>query len=142
MTLDIRLTRMLHILVHLGIDGAKRSSVELAAMLQTNPTVIRRTMGLLRERGIVSSEQGRAGGWRLIKRLEDITVLEVQNALGPKPILEVPISRDHENCATEVAANKAVEDAFAAGEQAIRERFAMSTLSAIAEAVLRRPPIA
>ena len=61
--MDARLSRMLHILIHMDrLDGPMTS--ELAAqMLRTNPVVVRRTMGLLKEQGFVTLEKGHQGGW-------------------------------------------------------------------------------
>ena len=56
MARDSRLSRMLHVLLH--IDQAERglTSDEIGRMLDTNPVVIRRTMAGLREQGYVTSE--------------------------------------------------------------------------------------
>ena len=64
---DSRLSRMLHVLIHMDRhDGALTSEV-IAAMLNTNPVVIRRTMAGLRDAGYVRSEKGHGGGWRLAR---------------------------------------------------------------------------
>ena len=41
------------------------TSEALAKCLGTNPVVVRRTMGSLREAGLVAAERGHGGGWRL-----------------------------------------------------------------------------
>ena len=64
MKTDGRLARMLHVLVHMGLLGGRETSERIAQMLNTNPVVVRRTLGALREHGIVESEGGRGGGWK------------------------------------------------------------------------------
>ena len=53
---DSRLSRMLHVLIHMGRHEERATSETIAQMLGTNPVVVRRTMGLLKEQGFVTSE--------------------------------------------------------------------------------------
>jgi Rrf2 family protein len=80
---DSKLSLALHILGHMGTtpDHAVQSEA-LAAMHSTHPVVVRRTLGLLREAGIVSSARGHAGGWRLAKAAAAVTVADIYRALG------------------------------------------------------------
>jgi DNA-binding IscR family transcriptional regulator len=58
------------------------TSDEIGAMLGTNPVVVRRTMAGLRARGYVSSEKVTGGGWRLARPLEQLTLLDIYEAIG------------------------------------------------------------
>ncbi|MCJ8521754.1 DNA-binding IscR family transcriptional regulator [Pseudorhizobium tarimense] len=133
MATDGRLARMLHVLVHMGLLGGKETSERIALMLSTNPVVVRRTLGALRDHGIVASEGGRGGGWKLIKSLDQVTVLDVQRALTKGPILHVPISRDHPSCPVEWASNRVLEQAHAAAESYLVRSYAATTLAQIAK---------
>ena len=73
---DTRLSRMLHVLIHMARHEGPATSEAIGQMLGTNPVVVRRTMALLKNEGYVSSEKGHRGGWRLAKPLADITLLE------------------------------------------------------------------
>jgi DNA-binding IscR family transcriptional regulator len=42
---DSRLSRMLHVLLHMARHDKPFTSEQIAKMLQTNPVVVRRTMG-------------------------------------------------------------------------------------------------
>jgi DNA-binding IscR family transcriptional regulator len=61
MQLDGRLSRMLHVLIHMDRIEGPITSAQAAQMLHTNPVVVRRTMAGLREAGFVRSEKGHAG---------------------------------------------------------------------------------
>ncbi|QTG90363.1 Rrf2 family transcriptional regulator, partial [Vibrio furnissii] len=63
MRLDSRLSRVLHILLHLVKQPM--TSEQFATMLGTNAVVIRRTMAGLRDAGYVTSTKGQGGGWTL-----------------------------------------------------------------------------
>jgi DNA-binding IscR family transcriptional regulator len=133
MKTDGRLARMLHVLVHMGLLGGRETSERIAQMLNTNPVVVRRTLGALREHGIVESEGGRGGGWKLARTLDQVTVLDVQRALTVGTILAAPISRDHPTCPVERASNSVLEEAHAAAETQLIAKYAATTLAQIAK---------
>jgi len=133
MKTDGRLARMLHVLVHMGLLGGKETSERIAQMLNTNPVVVRRTLGALRAHGIVESEGGRGGGWRLTKTLEQISVLDVQRALNAGAVLAVPVSRDHPTCPVECAANSVLTAAYVSAEAGLTAIYAATTLAQIAK---------
>ena len=62
MSSDNRLSRMLHVLIHMDQREHPLTSDEIARMLNTNPVVVRRTMAGLRDNGYVTSEKGHGGG--------------------------------------------------------------------------------
>ncbi|AWN15819.1 Rrf2 family transcriptional regulator, group III [Salinisphaera sp. LB1] len=64
MRTDSRLSRMLHVLLHMARATEPMTSVQIGAMLGTNAVVVRRTMAGLRKAGYVDAEKGRHGGWR------------------------------------------------------------------------------
>ena len=133
MKTDGRLARMLHVLVHMGLLGGRETSERIAEMLNTNPVVVRRTLGALRAYGIVDSEGGRGGGWKLLRPLDRITVLDVQRALNDGAILRPPVSRDHPACPVERASNSVLEEAYAVAEAELMEKYGSMTLARIAE---------
>ncbi len=75
--------------------------------------VVRRTLGLLKEKGYVRSEKGHQGGWSLGKPLSEITLLDIHNALGTSSIFAVGLSTDHPQWAVNAALNQAFDDAQA-----------------------------
>ena len=71
-----------HILAMLDVcKGMPCTSEFIAGSVNTNPVVVRRILGLLRKAGLVRTSLGR-GGAELLKRPEDITLLEVYRAVG------------------------------------------------------------
>lgn len=119
-------------LVHMGLLGGRETSERIAQMLNTNPVVVRRTLGSLRESGIVESEGGRGGGWRLMRSLDQITVLDIQRALVEGQMLPAPLSKDHPNCPVERASNAVLERAHSRAEAALTTAYSETTLAHIA----------
>lgn len=129
---DSRLSGVLHALLHMGEADAPMTSDALAACLQTNPVVVRRTMAGLREAGLVASERGHGGGWRLARPLSGITLRDVHTALGePALTPEAPPVESH-GCLVEAAVNRSLEAAYAEARALIEARLAHITLADLA----------
>jgi Rrf2 family protein len=82
-----RLSVALHALVHLVDKSDAVTSTTLSECLMTNPVVVRRVMGDLREAGIVASTKGHDGGWRLTRAPQEVTLQDVHVALGESLLL-------------------------------------------------------
>ena len=91
---DSRLSSVLHALLHMAEQDGPVTSETLAQCLGTNPVVVRRTMGYLREAGIVTSDRGHAGGWRIHADLGAVTLRQLHEALPAMRKNLTPI--DHE----------------------------------------------
>lgn len=129
---DGRLSRMLHVLIHMDRHQGAATSETIAAMLNTNPVVIRRTMAGLREKGYVRSEKGHGGGWTLARPLSEMTLLDIYEAVGEPPVFAVGPACDRPQCLVEQAVNAALADAFDEAEKLLLKRFAHVTLADIA----------
>lgn len=80
-----RLSLALHTLSHMAVDQNKiRTSADIAEHAGTNPVVVRRVLGPLREAGLLTSEKGHAGGWKLARSPKNITFADVYTALNER----------------------------------------------------------
>lgn len=129
---DSRLSRMLHVLIHMDRHEGAVTSEGIAAMLDTNPVVVRRTMAGLREQGYVRSEKGHGGGWTLACSLADITLLDIYRAIGSPPVFAIGSTVDHPNCLVEQAVNNAVGQALSEAETLLLDRLGRVTLADLA----------
>jgi DNA-binding IscR family transcriptional regulator len=129
MRTDNRLSRMLHVLIHMSkLEGAATSET-MARMLSTNPVVVRRTMAGLREAGYVTSAKGHNGGWELAVPLEDVTMADIYRALGSPEMFALGLANDDPKCLIEKAVNARIGDTLAAAEAMIVEHFGSMTLA-------------
>lgn len=77
-----RLSLALHTLSHMAQDTDRtQTSSEIAGHAGTNPVVVRRVLGKLRKAGLLTSERGHSGGWRLARPSHEITFADVYLAL-------------------------------------------------------------
>ncbi len=130
---DSRLSRMLHVLIHMDRMEGSATSETIAGMLNTNPVVVRRTMAGLREKGYVTSGKGHGGGWTLARPLSEMTLLDIYEAIGQPPVFAVGLSTDRPDCLVEKAVNAALSDAFEEAERLLLRRFGDVTLADIAK---------
>jgi len=82
MKISSRFSVAIHIISILQIYGNPMPTSEyIAGSVNTNPVVIRRILGMLKQAGIVDMKRG-TGGAYLVKGVEDITMLDVYKAVG------------------------------------------------------------
>ena len=132
MSFDSRLSGVLHLLLHLMETKDSIPSERLATALNSNPVVVRRTMAGLRDAGLVSSEKGHGGGWKIACDPNQTTLLEVYRALGSPTLFAMGNRSENPSCLIEQAVNVALNGAFEEAESLITTRLATLTLSALA----------
>ncbi|GAB1380828.1 Rrf2 family transcriptional regulator [Pararhodobacter aggregans] len=135
---DSRLSSVLHALLHMAEHAGPMTSETLAECMRTNPVVVRRTMGLLRDKGIVASARGKAGGWTIAADLAQISLRDLYDALGEPAIFAIGHRSDNPDCLVEQAVNAALGDAFAQAEAQLMTRFGAVSLADLAEDFARR----
>ena len=135
---DSRLSRMLHVLLHMARLGRPVTSERIAAMLGTNPVVVRRTMAWLRDAGLVRSEKGRGGGWSLACDLAHVTLLDVHSALGEPTVFAIGNAAENPGCLVEQAVNTTLDGALRDAAAVLAARLRGVTLADIAADFGRR----
>jgi len=135
---DTRLSRVLHVLIHMEKHEKPATSDAIAAMLQTNPVVVRRTMAGLRDAGYVTSEKGHGGGWVLARPLAEITLLDIHKALGNPDMFSIGLSGDNPACVIEQSVNVALADAMTEAQALLLSRFGKITLADLARESFKR----
>ncbi|WP_417310289.1 Rrf2 family transcriptional regulator, partial [Devosia sp.] len=130
---DSRLSRMLHLLIHMDRHLDRPTSEKLAQMLQTNPVVVRRMMAGLREKGLVTSERGHGGGWQLARRLDEITLRDVYEAIGAPALFNLGPNADQSQCLVEQAVDARLDGALGEAEALVMRRFGEVTVADLAD---------
>lgn len=135
---DSRLSGVLHVLLHMSDAGGPVTSETLAKAMQTNPVVVRRVMGGLREQGYLKSEKGHGGGWSLNCDLAKVTLRDVYDALGQPSLLAIGNRNSAPSCLVEQAVNASLDSAFQEAEALLLTRLGEVTLQALSEEFRRR----
>ena len=132
MNRDTRLSRMLHVLIHMDQSGSRINSETISMMLGTNSAVVRRTMGGLRRAGYVRSVHGPGGGWELTTSLSDVSLLDIYRSVGEPPLFAIGPSNDQPDCLVERAVDARIDEALEAAKAVIVEEFARISVADIA----------
>ncbi|CAM3895539.1 Rrf2 family transcriptional regulator [Bordetella tumulicola] len=135
---DSRLSRMLHVLLHMARHDGPMTSEAIAAMLKTNPVVVRRTMAGLRDAGYVRSDKGHGGGWIITCDLERISLLDIHRAVGGPKIFAIGNEPSSPGCAIEQLVNEALEDALRDAETLLIKRLGAISLAELSRGLETR----
>lgn len=126
-----RLSLALHTLSHMAGDPQKtRTSADIADHAGTNPVVVRRVLGRLREAGLLTSEKGHAGGWRLARVPEAITLADVYLALDERLVASGE-NDDAPACLVEHALHKRVSSVLEDIEQSLVQKLGETSISEV-----------
>jgi DNA-binding IscR family transcriptional regulator len=112
--------------------GRALTSEELAAILVTNPVVVRRTMAGLRSAKLVRSTKGHGGGWKLARPLAKIRLSDIYEALDEPTVFAMAIEIESPGCLVEKAVHRTMAAAFAEAKAVLMARFGEVTLAEIA----------
>ena len=124
-----RLSLALHTLGHMAVEPEQsQTSAEIAAHAGTNPVVVRRVLGQLRQAGLLISEKGHSGGWRLARAPEKITLADIYLALN-ESLIASDKSEDAHQCSVERVLHHKVSTVMEEIERDLVERLAATTIS-------------
>lgn len=130
---DSKLSGVLHVLLHMAEYQRPVTSEVLAKAMGTNPVVVRRVMGGLRERGYVRSEKGHGGGWEIACDLSKVTLRHIYDAIGKPSLLAMSNRTEMPGCIVEQAVNASMNKAFHDAEELLLKRFGEVSLAMLSE---------
>ncbi|MEP1538006.1 MAG: Rrf2 family transcriptional regulator [Paracoccaceae bacterium] len=129
-----RLSLALHTLGHMASEPERvRTSADIADHAGTNPVVVRRVLGKLREAGLLISEKGHSGGWRLALAPDRITLADVYLALDESLIASAGVE-ETSRCLVEHVLQRKVASVMADIEHSLIERLATTSIAEVCDA--------
>jgi Rrf2 family protein len=117
------------------MHGQAVTSERLAGIVNTNPVVVRRILGALREAGLVTSQPGPGGGWKLTRDAAAITLCDVYKAVDGESMLALPQRPPSEYCPFGVGLPRVLTECFQEAQTAMEERLSQVTIADVLEAV-------
>lgn len=125
-----RLSLALHSLSHMvGEPDRMRTSADIADHAGTNPVVVRRVLGKLRKAGLLVSEKGHAGGWRLAVPAESITLADVYLALDERLVSGTPETTSTPHCSVEAGLQTRVAEVLDEIEESLVQRLRETSIA-------------
>jgi DNA-binding IscR family transcriptional regulator len=131
MQIGTKFSIAIHILLSVEVfkDKNKITSDFLAASANTNPVIIRKIMGLLREAGLIEVASG-TGGITLTKKPKEITLKDIYFAVNP--VKDGELFNIHKNSAMECPVGghiiNLLEPYFKKAQNAMENNLSKSTL--------------
>lgn len=136
MGLSSRSAVAIHALTMLARWDHSLTSAEIADSLASNPVLVRRILGSLRDAGLVWSTEGRGGGWSLARAPHEITLYDAYTAVEAGPILSRHAHPPSDACEVGRHMQNLVETEFRDAEQAMEERLGRTTIAYLVQQVL------
>ncbi|MDN3056656.1 Rrf2 family transcriptional regulator [Streptomyces sp. SRF1] len=112
------------------------TSAEIADSLASNPVLVRRILGSLRNAGLVWSTEGRGGGWSLARAPRDITLYDAYAAVEEGRILSRHAHPPSDACEVGRNISALLEVEFRDAERAMEERLGRTTIAHLLRRVL------
>ena len=139
--MNSRMTIAVHVLTWMALARRRGheelTSDQVAASVNTNPVIIRRSLGDLRRAGLVDVRHGPGAGWRLGRVPGEITLLEVYDAVGQEPPFAMHHSEPNLNCPVGRGIRPALSQVYGEIEQAMRHELARTSLEDVLRDTLR-----
>lgn len=135
--MNTRFAVAVHVLTLLAVfrDEALTSEF-IAGSVQTNPVVIRRIIGRLREAGFVSASQGPGGGFVLAVDPATLTLREIYEAMAERNVIAVH-EETNPKCPVGRNIGQILEDVTGDAEKAMLESLNAVTVARLARRVAK-----
>jgi Rrf2 family protein len=115
------------------------TSDQVAASVNTNPVILRRSLGDLRRAGLVDVRHGARAGWRLARAPEQITLLEVYDAVGQEPLFGMHRSEPNLTCPVGRGIRPVLGHVYGEVEQALRRELRRTSIADVLRRTLQPP---
>ncbi|HVA91008.1 MAG TPA: Rrf2 family transcriptional regulator [Chloroflexota bacterium] len=137
MNTSSRFAVAIHVLTLLALNHDQLvTSERIAGSVNTNPVVIRRLLGALREARLVTSQGGNGGGWRLVGDPEAITLRDVYRAVEDSALFSLHHQPPNPACTVGRHIQQALNGRFADAMHAMEDELAQSTIAGVLREVL------
>ncbi|MEJ1230781.1 MAG: Rrf2 family transcriptional regulator [Galbitalea sp.] len=133
MSANSRLTIATHALAwmasHERLGGESTTSEQIAGSVKTNPVVIRRLMSELGKAGLVVSKRGPGSGWRLARDPGEISLREIDEALGSEATFALHRNEPSPSCPIAQGIRPVLRPIYARVDDAVRRELERTSLT-------------
>jgi Rrf2 family protein len=128
-----RVTIAAHSLAWMGLNerlgGEVATSEQIANSVNTNPVVIRRLLGDLRDAGLVESRRGAGAGWRLTRAPESISLADVYDAVEGGPLFALHSAVPNQKCPVGHGIQSVLDPVYQGAADALRAQLARTSIA-------------
>lgn len=117
------------------------TSERIAASLDSNPSLVRRSLAPLREAGLVVAGRGPGSGWSLGRPAGRISLRDVHEAMGVEPAFDLHAHEPNQECPVGFGIRPILADVYAEVDRDVSRRLARSTIASVLDRILREQPL-
>jgi Rrf2 family protein len=136
-----RMTIAVHALAWMALAQRRGHTVltsdQVAASVNTNPVIIRRSLGDLGRAGLVRVRHGAGAGWSLARAPEEITLLEVYDAVGQESPFGMHHTEPNLECPVGKGIRPALSQIYGGIEQTVRRELALVSVADVLSETLQ-----
>jgi len=115
------------------------SSEEIASNVCTHPARIRKVLGCLRKEGFVATREGSGGGYKLIRKPEEVTLADVYRTMAAGSLAPSWCSGDPEmDCMVGSNMQDVMNSVFCGADQQLEQYFSRITIGSMLEQIRER----
>jgi Rrf2 family protein len=139
MSSNSRLTLATHILTWMAKHGEEveiATSERIARSVNTNPVILRRLLGLMEKAYLVNVQRGTNAGWKLARKPEEITLLDVYQAVEPSTLFALHHTQPNLRCEVGCGIAEALTDCYTSAQQVMEQELAHMTIADVLQKTL------
>ncbi|GHF00363.1 Rrf2 family transcriptional regulator [Streptomyces spiralis] len=116
--------------------GGPLTSTEIADSLDSNPVLVRRILGHLRDAHLIWSTEGRGGGWSLARSPRDITLYDAYAAVEEGQVFSRHTHPPSRACEVGRNIGDLLDAEFRSAERALEEQLGRTTIADLLQRIL------
>ena len=113
------------------------TSEQVAASVNTNPVIIRRSLGDLRRAGLVRVRHGAGAGWSLARDPREISMLDVYEAVEQEPLFGMHHTEPNLECPVGYGIRPVLGDVYRGVDQSLRRELKRTSIADVLRETLR-----
>ena len=145
MSANSRLTTAIHALCWLELAARRGypslTSERVAASLASNPALVRKALGPLRDARVVTAGRGPGAGWSLARPAAEIRLDEVYDALGDDTAFALHPHEPNQECPVGFGIRPVLSDVYADADAAVRRTLRRRTVADVLDELLTDHPL-
>jgi Rrf2 family protein len=140
MSANSRLTIAVHTLAWMALARDRglelMTSEQVAASVNTNPVIIRRSLGDLHRAGLVDVRRGAGAGWSLARDPAGITLLDVYDAVEHEPLFAMHRTEPNLQCPVGYGIRPVLGHVYGDIDETLRRELARTSVADVLRSTL------
>ena len=123
------LTLLARRMVDYGDQYDFSTSRDIAESVKANPVTLRELLGMMEKGGLVTVQRGSNAGWKLARRPEEITLLEVYQVVKPHTMFTLHHTPPNQQCPIGCGIGPALQGIYVNVQDAMEQELARTTIA-------------